>query len=186
MTEKELLQSALELGFANAAIVDTEDIIFEPAFRPLCAENLCGKYGANYTCPPACGTVEEMRRRVLGYRRAIVLQTMWDIDDPLDEKQTKPAKGTHNRLPRQLIDRAGEQGLMIGASGCSLCSPCMMPQGKPCRFPDLCYSCMSAYCIFVRELAQRCGMEYECSGGIVTFFSMYCFQKRLRGEANCS
>lgn len=175
MTEQKLLEAALDLGFANAALIDTKDIVFEPAFRPLCAENVCGKYGVNYTCPPACGTVEEMRKRVLRYRRAIVLQSMWNINDPLDDEEIKPAKGQHNRWTRRLIDQAGGEGLMIGASGCGLCSPCMMELGEPCRFPSLCFSCMSAYCIFVQELAGKCGMEYDCGNGIVAFFSMYCF-----------
>ena len=178
MEEKQLLDLALELGFANAALVDTEELVFVPSFRPLCAENTCGKYGANYSCPPDCGTVEEMRGRVLRWRRALVLQTMWDIEDPLDDGQIKPAKGRHNRLTRTLIDRAGAPGLMIGASGCSLCSPCALVEQEPCRFPDLRYSCMSAYCIFVKDLAGRCGMEYDCGPGVTAFFSMYCFGAR--------
>ena len=60
MTEKEMIDLAVELGFANAAVMDTKDVTFVPSFRPLCAENLCGKYGVNYACPPDCGTVEEM------------------------------------------------------------------------------------------------------------------------------
>ena len=44
---------AAELGFSAAAWVDTKDIPFEPAFLQCCEENLCGKYGANYACPPA-------------------------------------------------------------------------------------------------------------------------------------
>ena len=35
MKEQELLAQALELGFANAALIDTGDLIFVPAFRPL-------------------------------------------------------------------------------------------------------------------------------------------------------
>ena len=178
MKEHELLAQALELGFANAALIDTGDLIFVPAFRPLCQENLCGKYGVNYACPPDCGTVEEMRQSVLRWPRALVMQSMWDIEDPMDEAQTKPAKGRHNKLTRQLIDRAGAPGLMIGASGCSLCTPCALAEGLPCRFPDLRYSCMSAYCIFVKELAGLCGMEYDCGPGVVAFFSMYCFDNR--------
>ena len=173
--EQALLERALDTGFANAALIDTGDITFVPTFRPLCQENLCGKYGVNYACPPDCGTVEEMRAQVLHWPRALVMQTMWDIDDPLDEQQTKPAKGEHNRLTRQLIDWAGAPGLMIGASGCSLCSPCSITEGKPCRFPELQYSCMSAYCIFVKELAERCAMDYDCGPDVVAFFSMYCF-----------
>ena len=63
----------------------------------------------------------------------------------------------------------------MGASGCALCSPCALKEGKPCAFPDLRYSCMSAYCIFVRKLAERCGMEYDCGEGLLAFFGMYVF-----------
>ena len=61
MREEELIRLAEEMGFAAAAAVDTGDIVFQPSFRPLCAENVCGKYGVNYACPPDCGTVEEWR-----------------------------------------------------------------------------------------------------------------------------
>ena len=131
MDENELKALALELGFANAELVETGELVFVPSFRPLCEENLCGKYGVNYACPPDCGTVEEMREKVLKWPRALVMQTMWDIEDPMDEEQTKPAKARHNKLTRELIDRSGRPGLMVGASGCSLCSPCAIVEGKP-------------------------------------------------------
>lgn len=175
MDEKRLVNMALEMGFSDAALLDTKDIVFVPAFRPLCEENLCGKYGVNYACPPDCGTVEEMEERVRRWPKAILLQTLWDIDDPLDGSQTKPAKSRHNKLTREWIDRAGIPGLMIGASGCSLCNSCAIVEGKPCRFPDQKFSCMSAYCIFVRDLTEKCGMEYDCGPGVEAFFSMYCF-----------
>ncbi len=178
MDGKKLMETALELGFADAALIRTDELVFIPAFRALCEENECGKYGVNYACPPDCGTVEEMKQKVLRWRQALVMQTMWDIEDPLDNEQIKPAKTEHNRLTRRLIEKAAEPGLMIGASGCSLCSPCAITEGAPCRFPELRYSCMSAYCIFVKDMADRCVMDYECAPGITTFFSMYCFDER--------
>ena len=81
-------------------------------------------------------------------------------------------------MTRQLIDRADRPGLMVGAGGCSLCSPCAIVEGEPCRFPDKRYSCMSAYCVFVQEMAEACGMEYDCGPGVVAFFSMFCFDPR--------
>lgn len=178
MDGKKLIELALALGFADAAVIDTKELVFVPAFRSLCEENQCGKYGVNYACPPDCGTVDEMKERVLHWRQALVMQTMWDIEDPLDNSQIKPAKAQHNQMTRRLIDQAKEPGLMIGVSGCSLCNPCAITEGKSCRFPKLCYSCMSAYCIFVKEMAERCHMDYECAPGITTFFSMYCFDAR--------
>ena len=43
MTEDRMIQLAIAEGFANAAIVSTEDIVFDPSFRPYCQENLCGQ-----------------------------------------------------------------------------------------------------------------------------------------------
>ena len=54
-------------------------------------------------------------------------------------------------------------------------APCTRKNSEPCRFPDLKYSCMSAYCIFVKKLADLCGMEYTCGDGLIAFFGMYVF-----------
>ena len=35
---EQLLDMALEMGFANAALIDTKDIVFNPAFRLLFEE----------------------------------------------------------------------------------------------------------------------------------------------------
>ena len=177
MDDKKLIDLALSIGFADAAVIVTKELVFIPAFRTLCEENQCGKYGANYACPPDCGTIEEMKQRVLRWQKALVMQTMWDIEDPLDSIQIKPAKTQHNQMTRRLIDKIGEPGLMIGASGCSLCTPCALTKGEPCRFPKLQYSCMSAYCIFVKDMTDRCHMDYDCAPGITTFFSMYCYDQ---------
>lgn len=177
MDDKKLIDLALSIGFADAAVIDTKELVFIPAFRTLCEENQCGKYGANYACPPDCGTIGEMKQRVLRWQKALVMQTMWDIEDPLDSIQIKPAKTQHNQMTRRLIDKIDEPGLMIGASGCSLCTPCALTKGEPCRFPKLQYSCMSAYCIFVKDMTDRCHMDYDCAPGITTFFSMYCYDQ---------
>ncbi len=120
MDGKKLIELALALGFADAAVIDTRELVFVPAFRSLCEENQCGKYGVNYACPPDCGTVDEMKERVLHWRQALVMQTMWDIEDPLDNSQIKPAKAQHNQMTRRLIDQAKEPGLMIGVSASAI------------------------------------------------------------------
>ncbi len=56
MTDLELLEMARAEGF-NAAMIDKANIPVNPAFRAFCEENRCGKYNANYSCPPNCGTV---------------------------------------------------------------------------------------------------------------------------------
>lgn len=176
MTEDQLVQYAVEEGFAAAAVVDTAKIPFDDSFRVYCQENLCGKYGVNYSCPPDCGSPEEMRRRITARKRALVLQTIWEISDYTDNKAIKEAKASHNAAALRLAKRLrGENcpGFVVGASGCALCNPCALVKGEPCRFPEQQYSCMSAYCIFVRELTEQCGIEYDCGPGLLAFFGMY-------------
>ena len=176
MTDEQLVAWAVDEGFAAAAVVDTKNIVFDPSFRPYCEENLCGQYGVNYACPPSCGSPEEMKDRVLRHKRALVLQTIWEITDYSDKPAIKQAKGGHNAAAIRLVKRlrdAGCDGFLVGASGCALCSPCAVTENLPCRFPDLQYSCMSAYCVFVSKLAQTCGMEYDCGEGLLAFFGMY-------------
>lgn len=178
MKETEMIRLAIEEGFANAAIVDTADIVFDPSFRPYCAENLCGQYGINYSCPPDCGTPEEMKARILVHKKALVLQSMWQVRDYSDAPVIKQAKKGHNTAELRVVQalrKAGHDGVIVGASGCALCSPCALGQGEPCKYPDLRYSCMSAYCIFVKKLADKCGMEYDCGEGLLALFGMYAF-----------
>lgn len=180
MNSEELVSRALEQGFSNAAVVETDEIPFMPFFRICCEDNSCGKYGVNYACPPDCGTTAEMEQRIKRYPYGLFLQTMWQIDDPMDNAAIKKARGSHNQMVRQLIDSLeGESyGFMIGASGCNLCPVCAIVEGAPCRFPEKQFSCMSAYCIYVEKLAEETGMEYDSGAGLVNFFGMYVFDWR--------
>lgn len=178
MTEAEMIRLAISEGFAAVEITDTHRIVFDPTFRPYCEENLCGQYGVNYSCPPDCGSVEEMKQRILAHKRALVLQTIWQVADYSDVPAIRHAKKSHNAAELRLVQKlrsAGHDGVIVGASGCALCTPCALTQGQPCRFPDLKYSCMSAYCVFVKKLADTCGMEYDCGEGLLGLFGMYVF-----------
>ena len=107
-----------------------------------------------------------------------MLQTIWEISDYTDKKAIKHAKQSHNAASIRLMKKfrsEGCPGFLVGASGCALCSPCALKNGQPCTYPELRYSCMSAYCIFVRKLAESCGMEYDCGEGLLAFFGMYVF-----------
>lgn len=178
MTNEQIIQWAVDEGFAAAAMVEPSQIPFDPSFRPYCEENLCGQYGANHSCPPDCGSPEAMKQRLLAHKRAVVLQTIWEISDYSDSAAIKQAKSAHNAAELRLVKRlrqAGHNGVIVGASGCALCSPCRRKIGEACPFPDLQYSCMSAYCIFVKKLTDECGLEYNCGDGLLSFFGMYVF-----------
>lgn len=169
---------AIKEGFSSAAVVDTADIVFDVSFRSYCEENLCGQYGANHSCPPSCGTPEDMKQKILRHNRALVLQTIWNIFNFQDKSSIDAVKRNHRDYAFSLIEKLeqkGCHGLMVGASFCSLCTPCAITDGTPCLFPRRQYSCMSAYCIYVKDLADKCGMNYTYKDGVLPLFSMYIF-----------
>ncbi len=178
MKNDKIIQIALEEGFADAALIGTERIVFDPIFRPYCEENLCGQYGINYSCPPDCGSPDEMKARVQARKNALVLRTVLEISDFSDTDRLKAAKHKHNAMTFAVIDKMkklGHKGIMVGSSGCTLCKPCLLGEGKPCAYPDQMYSCMSAYCIYVKDLAEKCGMVYDYKEGALPLFSMFVF-----------
>ncbi len=178
MTHEEIVKAALDEGFENAAIIETKDMVFCEEFRACCEENRCGQYGANYSCPPDCGTVAQMREKALRWKYALVMTTTWEANDILDEYETKPMKAAHNTMSRTLIDRLrakGVAGTGMTAGGCSKCSPCAKVKGEPCRFPDEAYSCMSAYCINVVKLNETAGLDFVSETNRFSMYSLFLF-----------
>ena len=177
MEEKDILRLADRMGF-SAAFVDTKDIVQEPSFRKFCEDNLCGKYNANYSCPPDCGTVEEVIQRLKAGKRALVLQTVWDIGSYENTQAVQESKKTHNAAIlrfTELLRKEGIRGFCLGYGGCPLCNPCKRITDEPCAHPDKKISCMSAYCIDVAKLANTCGLEFAWIPEKLFLFGMFVF-----------
>ena len=164
--EKEKCEKALAFAHAQgfcAAIIDTKDIVFDSSFRRYCAENLCGQYGVNHSCPPNCGSFASMQRIVTGYRKALVVQSQWDLHDWNDFDTINQAQQAHTVAMLRIVDcmhRIQSRSRMCGVGSCNLCEVCTRTTGEPCRHPDRMFSCLSAYCINVKKLAETVGMRY--------------------------
>ncbi len=182
MRKEEIIQEAYRIGFDQVQMLPASEVHYRPEFRKYCEMNYCGNYGNNYSCPPACGTPEEMEARTRDYDTVLVLQTITPVKDILDDDETKPIKLRHNAMTWSLIEEiAGWLGecLPAMAGPCGLCSPCALTLGEDCRFPEKKASCLSAYCIKVDDLAQACGMSYWCEGK-VAFFSLLFLKENER------
>lgn len=179
MTDSELMKLAEELGFYTA-VIPAKDIPVDGSFRKFCEDNLCGKYNANYSCPPGCGTVEEVRERLLSADKALVLQTIHEIGSYENKEAILKSKKNLNtdilKLTEQL-HKAGMDCFCLGYGGCPLCDPCKQVEGKPCAFPEKRISCMSAYCIDVGKLAGKCGLEFAWVPEKLFLFGMIVFQQ---------
>ena len=158
----DLIKEALSMGFANAAIMDTKDLVFVPEYRQFCEDNMCGNYNLVPACPPACGTVEEMRERAMKYEKALVLQTV--LKDPLmDPVLFKQAKHAQNILTEQLakwMQENGKEDVLIMSAG----------PYKNC-------SCMSAYSVDAQKMADAVGMVCWADDSDVRFFTQILFHE---------
>ncbi|MBP3673739.1 MAG: DUF2284 domain-containing protein [Oscillospiraceae bacterium] len=182
MTDKQIVEMAREAGF-TAAIIPTSKIVVDAKFRPFCEENRCGKYNANYSCPPDCGTVEETSQRLMAQDKALVLQSIWEIGSYENKVAVQESKKTHNARILRLTDqlrKAGLEGFCLGYGGCPLCDPCKRVENEPCAHPDKKISCMSAYCIDVAKLADVCGLEFAWVPEKLFLFGMFAFGEQLR------
>ena len=102
-------EEAKTLGFSDAAVMDTDNLVFMPEYRVFCEENACGNYDKNPACPPESGTVEEMKARALKYEKTLVLQTTQD--SLMDYKK---AKLFHNKLTEKLSEKMNAMAEELG------------------------------------------------------------------------
>ncbi len=119
-----------------------------------------------------------MKQQILAHKKTLVFQTKWEVDDFSNPNELHAFKYKHDSMMLSLIKEmqsSGTSGFMIGAGGCSLCKPCVMPKGILCKYPESKYSCMSTYCIYVKKLAEECNMDYDIKDNILPLFSMYTF-----------
>ena len=174
MTQQQILELAASEGF-YAAMIEPEQVPVDAKFRSFCEENLCGRYGANYSCPPDCGSPEAMHKAILAEEQILIIETIRDIESYQDKAAIQQAKASHNAAAIRLLDRlkqSGFDGFCSGYNGCPLCDPCKRISGEPCSFPEKRISCLSAYCVDVAELAKRCSLEFAWQDGKLFLFGM--------------
>jgi predicted metal-binding protein len=176
MTEQEIRKMAEESGFSRVSVIRADQLVFDPSLRKYCEDNLCGNFGKNYSCPPFCGTPEEMKKKTEKYTKAWIFQTVGDVGSWEDSAEIRRVRDAHNGNSRELIRKLrenGQEGLTMLAGPCTACGTCAGFRGEPCRYPENVPSCISAYCMKAEEMAKTAGLEYWCGEGKVAFFSLY-------------
>ena len=155
------------------AVTSTGVINFSPDLLKACETNVCGKYNKCWTCPPAIGSMEKQKERILAFSSAFVFTTKSDLEDSFDYEGMMRAKDCHNKLTDEMHEKYGKTNPVFGAGGCTICETCAYP--APCRFPDKIYSSIEAAGINVTELSRAAGVKYNNGENTVTYFSMILF-----------
>ena len=155
------LEKAKAMGFDAAAAIDPKTLVAREDVRSMCAADKCGAYSKNWTCPPACGTVEECQARMRSFANGILLQSVGHMTKAIDSKCYRE---TERRHMGNFFAFAGEirkayaNALCLGAGGCRVCKQCAYPES--CRFPEKAMSSMEGYGLFVTQVCRDAGLPY--------------------------
>ncbi|MDR1950582.1 MAG: DUF2284 domain-containing protein [Spirochaetaceae bacterium] len=172
---KEQVERALEGRAYEYAVIPTSALTFSPELFKACEANTCGNYNRSWSCPPAVGTLEKQREKILAYERAFVFTTKYDLEDSFDIEGMASARDIHNELTMDIHRQFGKNNPVYGAGGCSVCERCAYPE--PCRFPDRMISAVEAAGINVTELSRIAKVKYNNGPNTVTYFSMLLFNE---------
>ena len=170
---EQLLMLAEQAGFTQSAPLEASALTVRTEVRDMCASDRCRAYGRSWSCPPACGTVEQCQKRIDRYRRGILLQTTGQLEDDFDAEAIWETEQRHKDsfsvLARQ-IRTLYPDCLPLTAGTCTLCRKCTYPD-RPCRFPKKRFSSMEAYGLLVSDVCLKTGLKYYYGPQTITYTS---------------
>ena len=156
------MKTARDLGFDVAEPVDTAALEFRRSIRSMCALNLCGRYGACWTCPPVCGDPETCRRNLASFSRGFLVQTRCSHGSGKLTEQWKEAGACHRQRFTALCEALypeHPEALCLISGGCGACEKCAWPE--PCPWPEKAASCLTGYGLLTSQILRAAGMETE-------------------------
>lgn len=173
MEFKALYELAKAAGFTEAWPFDPKGLRFLPQVRDMCAADKCGSYGKNWTCPPACGSVEEAAAEAAAFSQGILVQTVAELEDEFDLEGMEAAAQRHRKafetFCRQVRTRC-RRCMPMGMGACTRCAVCTYPEA-PCRFPEQAIPSMEARGILVSEACALAGAPYYHGPGTLAYTS---------------
>jgi predicted metal-binding protein len=170
---------ALGCGFTHVGELRTDTIRIRPEVRDACAADKCNSYGKNWSCPPACGSLEACEQRIRRYDGGFILQTSGILEDSLDYEMMTRIATEHRKHLRAFQEAlramysAPETGappvyLILGNGACKNCERCAYPD-SPCRFPDTMFTSMEAMGMVVSDVCKANNLPYYYGPNTLTY-----------------
>ena len=149
------------------------DLEVREEVRAMCAADRCNMYNASWSCPPACGDIEDFGKEMHAYTTFMVVQTVAQLEDEFDVEGMMEAEATQKDRIYGLIEDFSDAGLsaevMVLSSGtCRLCAKCTYPD-NPCRFPDKRLVSMEAAGLVVSDACGMAGIPYNHGQNTLTY-----------------
>ena len=173
-----------DIGVSAAAVFPVADITFDPVFRQMCKDNVCGSYGKNYMCPPSIGEFDDLKNEVLSYKNAILIQTIYPLEDSYDFEGMQDGGKAHSENINKTLNYIKDEMIcdnsansanikVLGAGGCKLCPKCGIIDNTPCRFPDKAISSVEGYCMNVAKMTESHGLKYINGENTVSYVAIF-------------
>lgn len=184
MEQKQLEQIKEKLladGFDRAAVFTGEMLDLAPAkeVREMCRVNYCGRYGKSWSCPPACGEIEECVARLQSYPQGgVLVQKVYPLEDSYDFEGAQEGQRDFNALFDRITQemRAQYSGVLpLSAGTCNKCEKCTYPD-QPCRYPESLTYSVESQGILVSALCKKCGVPYISGQNTVTYIGLFLFK----------
>jgi predicted metal-binding protein len=132
-------------------------------------------YNKSWVCPPACGTFEEIRAKIGGYRKGLIVQTTAELEDEFDFDGMKEAatlqKERFTAFHKELL-KQWPALVALGNGGCRKCGACTYPE-EPCRYPDEAFTSMEAAGLVVSDVCKSNGIAYYYGPKTLTYTGCY-------------
>ncbi|MDR0198506.1 MAG: DUF2284 domain-containing protein [Methanomassiliicoccaceae archaeon] len=166
-----------ETKFAGIYDLKKTPLICSMMVIQYCANNACGKYNANWTCPPGVGDAEECMNKVKSYSKVLIFRSEYKIGEWYDYAKVEETIGFHQanvRRIRNLIPK-GMDHLVLSGGGCVYCKECAYTKGEPCRYPDISIPPIEAYGVDIYGFTKKNKIVYGSPEGEMYYFGMILF-----------
>lgn len=177
----EKLEAALSrLPLYIYAWVEPESLEFSDRVRWIC-QHECTMYNTTWACPPGVGTVEECRKKCLGYNKCLLISTVTEVADISDLQGTLATRTDHEAITDQvgeLLRALGAEPYILSTEACAICKRCAYLDGLPCRFPEKMHPCVESQGINIIPTLEENGLDFQYGSNVVTWVSLLLFRDR--------
>ena len=175
MMDTTLLEARLaELPLYGYFFIDPRELEFSDRIRWIC-EHECPMCGRTWACPPAVGSVEACKTKVLSYENCLMIATIVEVGDIADINETLATRPEHEAITNEVRDmmrQLGEDPYVLSTEACAICERCAYLDGEPCRHKDRMHPCVESHGINVIPVLEENGIEFQFGANVVTWISL--------------
>jgi predicted metal-binding protein len=163
---KQLRDEAIQLGASKAKLISVPSIVVDERVRLKCLVPLCDQYNKNLMCPPNLLSVEEFRKSLKRYSKALFVQLAFEKNEKVSKTEIRRYGLRLHKIIHQLERRALRSGYPLAAGliggSCKLCQRCVGTTGS-CRHPLVARPSIEGMGIDVIQTAKKIGLPFDFS-----------------------